>query len=143
MSDNSDNGMPKATRNLLDRYAPNTQAKPKAETVSDIRPAEYACYSLHPRSQLMIDLRMPDGSQRAIPYHLMDGFAYHRTTGIDLSFSMAKVAVRGRRLRLLYDALLAYRIGYLSVEPRGELLQQAESGEPVITEINYTPIERK
>lgn len=60
-----------------------------------------------------IDLRLADGSFRAIPYSYIMEISFEPSEGIKIITTTKKIAITGRNLHKLYDYLAAYRVRYI------------------------------
>lgn len=60
-----------------------------------------------------IDLRLADGSSRAIPYSYIMEIAFEPSEGIEIITTTKKISITGRNLHKLYDYLTAYRVRFI------------------------------
>ncbi len=73
----------------------------------------FACHSQHATDLRMLDLRLLDGTRRALPYHYLEAIEFDPSAELILVFPQCRIRVSGYRLHAVYAALLGHRVGYL------------------------------
>jgi hypothetical protein len=73
-----------------------------------------------------IDLRLRDGSSRALPYSYIVEINFTPADGIEVVTTTKKVVIEGRNLQLLYNYLIAYRIKYIQSNTGHDLTDEKE-----------------
>lgn len=71
-----------------------------------------------------VDLRLADGTFRAIPYSYINEIIYNPAEGIEIFTPTKKVIVTGRNLKLLYNYLSAYRVKYIASNIGNDLSEE-------------------
>lgn len=65
------------------------------------------------RNPLCLDLRLPDGIRRAVPYAYFTEINFDADAGIEILTAQKRIHIIGRQLGMLYDHLIAYRVRYV------------------------------
>jgi hypothetical protein len=60
-----------------------------------------------------LDLRMPNGRHKALPYSYFMEMNFDPETGIEIITSVKKITITGRTLSKLFDYLVTYRVRYI------------------------------
>ena len=60
-----------------------------------------------------IDLRLPDGKRKALPYSFFTEINFDNETGIEIITSSKKITITGRNLATLFDYLVSYRVKFV------------------------------
>ncbi|MGY3213946.1 hypothetical protein [Mucilaginibacter sp. HD30] len=60
-----------------------------------------------------LDLRLPDGSRKAIPYSYFTQINFDVDAGIEVLTTQQRIILTGRNLISLYEALITYRVRYV------------------------------
>lgn len=60
-----------------------------------------------------INLRLADGSFKAIPYSYIMEISFEPSEGIEITTTTKKITISGRNLHRLYDYLTAYRVRFI------------------------------
>lgn len=60
-----------------------------------------------------IDLRLPNGVRRALPYAYFTEINFDADAGIEILTSQKRVHIIGRQLGVLYDHLISYRVRFI------------------------------
>ncbi len=60
-----------------------------------------------------LELRMPDGRHKAIPYLHFSEVSYEAETGIEIMTAQRRIRITGRNLTKLYTHLVAYRVRFI------------------------------
>jgi hypothetical protein len=61
-----------------------------------------------------LDLRLSNGTRKALPYSHFTEINFDVTEGIEIITSSKKIKITGRDLTKLYDFLTAYRVRYVT-----------------------------
>ena len=61
-----------------------------------------------------LDLRLPNGSRKALPYSYFTEIDFDTESGIEITTTTKKVKITGRDLSKLFDYLVAYRVRYIT-----------------------------
>ncbi len=88
-------------------------AEPPAE-----KDEHYACpYFATDRgkSPACLELRLPDGIRRAVPYAFFTEIIFDIDAGIEILTTQKRITITGRQLAKLYDYLVAYRVRFIQV----------------------------
>lgn len=64
-------------------------------------------------SPLCLDLRLRNGSRKAIPYSYLSEMSYDAEKGIEILTSTKRITITGRNLSTLYDYLITYRLRFV------------------------------
>jgi hypothetical protein len=84
-----------------------------------------------------IDLRLADGSFRAIPYSYIMEISFEPSEGIEVITTTKKITITGRNLHKLYDYLTAYRVRFIKAHVGNDT---ADEDALVITRIRIEEI---
>jgi hypothetical protein len=68
------------------------------------------------KSPTCLELRMPNGIRKALPYAYFVELNYDTETGIEILTNRCKVTITGRNLARLFDYLIAYRVRYVQAD---------------------------
>ena len=68
-----------------------------------------------------LDLRMPSGNRKAVPYSLVAEINFDTENGIEITTNTKKIKITGRDLYKLYDFLVAYRVRYINAKVGADL----------------------
>lgn len=60
-----------------------------------------------------LDLRLPEGARKALPYALITEINFDLDSGIEILAQGKTITIKGRNLIKLYDYLIAYRVRYI------------------------------
>ncbi len=60
-----------------------------------------------------LDLRLADGTRKALPYSYIMEINFAPSDGIEITTSTKKITITGRDLGRLYDYLTAFRVRYI------------------------------
>ncbi len=71
-----------------------------------------------------IDLRLSNGSYKALPYSHLVEFSFSPSDGIEILTTTQKVKITGRNLLTLYHFLAAYRVKYIQANIGNDLTEQ-------------------
>ena len=63
-----------------------------------------------------LDLRLPTGNRKAVPYSLFAEINFDLENGIEITTSTKTIKITGRDLFKLYDFLVAYRVRYIQAK---------------------------
>lgn len=81
-------------------------------------PEELPCYAKlrGPRQvAFMVEFRTEGGDAEAFDYGLLGRVSFDRSAGITLRFGNGEVAIAGRHLRPLFEAIVAHRVTWVAV----------------------------
>ena len=67
-----------------------------------------------------IDLRLPLGKHKALPYSYFTEIDYDNETGIEILTNTKKITIVGRDLSRLYDYLVNYRVRFIRTHVGGD-----------------------
>ncbi len=99
--------------------------------------AAYGSSADHEAAPPMVEFRGHDGRSLAVPYTRLLSIEYRHERGVSLEFPEHRIAVYGRNLRPLYDALLQHRVTFVQ---EGDLDVVLES-DPFVNRIVIAPRE--
>lgn len=75
---------------------------------------QYSCpYFATDKHPACLDLRLPDGVRRALPYSYFMEMRYDCDSGIEIYTSTRKITITGRNMTRLFDYLLSYRVRFI------------------------------
>lgn len=104
---------------VLDGYIKNRPPLPHEAESNHQKPIEHSCYCEMPVQISMLDLKLGDGSQLALPYFHLECMQFQPPTqsggGIKLIFHSYEVGLQGQNLQPLYQALTGHRVS--SIKP--------------------------
>jgi len=60
-----------------------------------------------------LDLRLPDGKRKAVPYSFFTEINFDSENVIEITTTTKQIKITGRDLAKLYDFLVAYRVRYV------------------------------
>jgi len=63
-----------------------------------------------------LDLRLPDGKRKAIPYTFVTEINFDADSLIEITTTTKQIKISGRDLTKLYDFLVAYRVRYIQAD---------------------------
>lgn len=75
------------------------------------------------RNATCIDLRLPDGNRKAIPYAYINEISFNLTDGIEILSTSKKITITGRNLKGLYDCLIGYRVKHIQANIGNDLAE--------------------
>lgn len=67
-------------------------------------------------SPACLDLRLGDGSRKAVPYSHIVEISFAPEMGIEIRTTQKTIAITGRQLTALYEALVTYRVRYIQAD---------------------------
>jgi len=112
-----------------------------AETVSNTELEDsYACEyfaieNIH-RLPACLDLRLPDGRHKAVPYSHFTEIDFDNSGGIEITTATKKIKISGRDLGKLFDYLVAYRVRYVQASTGSDISENGLfGGEILIQEV--------
>ncbi|MCO5946723.1 hypothetical protein [Mucilaginibacter flavidus] len=85
---------------------------------------------------LCLDLRLPDGSRKAVPYSYFTEINFDADAGIEILTTQKRISVTGRNLKALYEHLITYRVRYVQAnigndtEEDGLFVEEIRISEP-------------
>lgn len=65
------------------------------------------------KSPACLDLRLPDGSRKALPYCYFTEINYDSEKGIEILTGSKRIKISGRNLCRLFDYLITYRVRFV------------------------------
>lgn len=71
-----------------------------------------------------LDLRLADGSFKAIPYSYIMEINFNPEEGIEIISTAKKILITGRNLKLLYNYLTSYRVKYIKANIGNDLTEE-------------------
>ncbi|CAN5819525.1 hypothetical protein BH10BAC2_BH10BAC2_27080 [soil metagenome] len=71
-----------------------------------------------------IDLRLADGTFKALPYTYILEINYAPSEGIEIITTSKRVSIKGRNLKLLYHYLTAYRVKFIQANIGNDLEEE-------------------
>jgi len=98
-----------------DRVASGSDAASVAE-LEDTFSCEYFATDNIKSLPACLDLRLPNGSRKAIPYNYVVEISYDPLEGIKLITTTKIISISGRNLSKLYDFLAAYRVRFIKAD---------------------------
>lgn len=72
------------------------------------------------KNPVCLDLRLPDGVRKALPYTYFTEMNFDLDTGIEILTSQKRITITGRNLIKLFDYLIAYRVKYIQANIGGD-----------------------
>ena len=72
------------------------------------------------KNPVCLDLRLPDGVRKALPYTYFTEMNFDLDTGIEILTSQKRITITGRNLIKLFDHLIAYRVKYIQANIGGD-----------------------
>jgi len=79
-----------------------------------------------------LDLRLPNGNRKGVPYSLIAEINFDLESGIEITTNTKNIKITGRDLFKLYDFLVAYRVRYIQAKVGSDL----EDDGLMVNEIN-------
>ena len=73
-----------------------------------------------------LDLRLTDGSSKALPYSYIVELNFDASNGIEIITAMKKIAITGRNLKVLYNYLTVFRVKYIQANIGNDLTDEKE-----------------
>ena len=67
------------------------------------------------RMPVCLELRLPDGARKALPYAYFNEISFDADNGIEILTTNKTIIIKGRNLSRLFDYLAAYRVRYVQV----------------------------
>jgi len=86
-----------------------------AEELEESFACEYFATDNIKSSPPCLDLRLPDGKHKALPYSYFIEIDFDSADNIEITTTNKKVKITGRDLGRLFDYLVAYRVRYIQV----------------------------
>jgi hypothetical protein len=71
-----------------------------------------------------LDLRLANGTFKALPYSYIIEINYDPSDGIEITTTTKKICITGRNLKLLYNYLVSYRIRYIQANIGNDLTEE-------------------
>ncbi|RYE52672.1 MAG: hypothetical protein EOP48_15975 [Sphingobacteriales bacterium] len=71
-----------------------------------------------------LDLRLPDGNRKALPYSYIVEINYSLSDGIEIISTTKKVMITGRNLKNLYNYIIAYRVKHIQANIGNDLTEE-------------------
>jgi len=71
-----------------------------------------------------LDLRLADGTFKALPYSYFIEVNYNPSEGIEIITTTRKIYLTGRNLKLLYNYLVAYRVRFIQANIGNDLTEE-------------------
>ena len=71
-----------------------------------------------------LDLRLVNGTFKALPYSYIIEMNYDPSDGIEIITTTKKICITGRNLKLLYNYLVSYRIRYIQANIGNDLTEE-------------------
>lgn len=65
------------------------------------------------RMPVCLELRLPDGARKALPYAYFNEISFDAENGIEIFTSNKIIAIKGRNLARLFDFIVAYKVRYI------------------------------
>lgn len=72
------------------------------------------------KNPVCLDLRLPDGIRKAVPYTYFTEMNFDLDKGIELHTLRQHITITGRNLAKLFDFLITYRVKYIQVNIGGD-----------------------
>ena len=85
-------------------------------TVEAAEPVTCTYYAADRDSPVCIDLRLADGSRKAIPYSYFTEINFETEAGIEILTASKRILITGRNLLALYENLTRYRVRYVQTD---------------------------
>ena len=96
-----------------ERQGSNTEALLEVE-MEDGYSCEYFAIDNIKSLPACLDLRLPNGSRKALPYNYFVEIDFLSGNIIEITTTTKKVQITGRDLGKLYDYLVSYRVRYIT-----------------------------
>ena len=68
------------------------------------------------KNPICLDLRLPDGVRRALPYTYVKEINFDLESGIEILTANRRITIAGRNLAKLFDCLIAYRVRFIQAD---------------------------
>lgn len=65
------------------------------------------------RTPVCLELRLPEGVRKALPYSYIMEMAFDLDKGIEILTTQKRILITGRNLSRLFDYLVTYRVKYI------------------------------
>ena len=96
-----------------ERLGSNSEAVIEAE-MQEAYTCEYFATDNIKSLPACLDLRLPNGSRKALPYNYFVEINFDTESGIEITTTTKKVKITGRELGKLYDFLVSYRVRFIT-----------------------------
>ena len=81
-----------------------------------------------------LDLRLPNGSRKALPYSYFTEINFDSETGIEIFTNTKKINITGRNLTKLFDYLVTYRVRYIQANIGNDTQEEGLFVEEILVE---------
>jgi len=66
------------------------------------------------KTPVCLELRLPDGSRKAVPYSYFTEISFDADRGIEILTTQKRIEISGRKLAQLFEYLVSYRVRYVA-----------------------------
>jgi hypothetical protein len=86
------------------------------------------------KSPICLELRLPDGGRKAIPYAYFTEINFDADEGIEILTTQKRINITGRRLSRLFDYLVTYRVRYVQADVGNDIQEDGLFVEGILIE---------
>jgi len=118
----------------LDEYRPKAVNDESPALPEETPASNYYALDLMRPLPPCLDLRLADGTHRALPYAYFTEINFDSETGIEILTNSKRVAITGRNLTKLFDQLISFRVRYIQANVGADLNEDGLFVKDIIVE---------